>query len=130
MDNVILQGFSLFWHYAWLVPGGVMLGMIVGATPGLTSANSLAILLPFLISIPPECGLILGISIYSGAEMGNSFPAIMFNIPGTASSAVTALEGYPLMKKGEAARAVGICVFASFLGSAIGGMASSFLASA
>lgn len=110
--------------HVWLVPIGVLVGICVGAMPGLTASNSLAILIPLMIAMPPEQGLILGVALYSGAEMGNSFPAITLRIPGTASSAVTAIEGFPLMQRGQGAMALGICIMASTLGALFGSLAS------
>ena len=124
MNDMVFQGLQLLLQNLWVVPLGVLIGMVVGATPGLTSSNSLAILLPILILVPPDIGLVLGISLYAGAEMGNSFPAVMLNIPGTPAATVTCLEGYPLRMRGLAARAFGICIMASTLGALVGGAAS------
>lgn len=124
MPDALFEGFTLMLGQVWLVPIGVLIGICVGAMPGLSSSNSLAILLPVMIAMQPEQGLILGVSIYAGAEMGNSFPAITLRIPGTAASAVTAIEGYPLMKEGRGAMALGICIFASTVGALFGGLAS------
>ena len=128
MPDIVLQGFQLFLGNIWIVPIGVMIGMLVGGMPGLTSSGTLAMLLPVLISIPPDLGLMLGVSLYAGAEMGNSFPSVMLNIPGTPGGAVTCFDGYPLMKQGKAAWALGICIMASVVGALIGGMASLSLA--
>lgn len=124
MPEAVFDGLYLMLNHIWLVPIGVFMGICVGAMPGLSSSNSLAILLPVMIALPPEQGLILGVAVYSGAEMGNSFPAITLRIPGTAASAVTAIEGYPLMQSGKGAMALGICILASTLGALIGGTAS------
>ena len=117
---MILEGFQLFLSNSWIVPVGVFLGMFIGAIPGLTSSGTLAMLLPILIGLPAEISLILGVSVYAGAEMGNSFPSVMLNIPGTPGGAVTCFDGYPLMLRGEAARALGICVMASTMGALVG----------
>lgn len=119
-----MDGLMLLMQSFWLVPLGVMVGLVVGAIPGLSPPNALAAMIPVLVMLPPEAGMIFCVSLYVGAEMGNSFPAVMINIPGTAAAAVTALEGYQLMKRGEAARALGVCIMASFIGAAIGGIAS------
>ena len=128
MPDVFIQGFQIFLSNIWIVPVGVMIGMLAGGMPGLTSSGTLAMLLPVLISIPPDLGLMLGVSIYAGAEMGNSFPSVMLNIPGTPNGAVTCFDGYPLMKQGKAAWALGICIMASVVGAIIGGTASITLA--
>lgn len=124
MSDALYDGLFLMLSNIWLVPIGVMIGIFVGAMPGLSASNSLAILIPIMIALPPEQGLILGVAVYAGAEMGNSFPAITLKIPGTAASAVTALEGFPLMQRGKGAMALGVCVCASTLGALIGGSAS------
>ncbi len=124
MPDALFEGFQLFLANIWIVPLGVLIGMFVGGMPGLTSSGTLAMLLPVLLVLPPELGLLLGVSIYAGAEMGNSFPSVMLNIPGTAGGAVTAFDGFPLMKEGKAAWALGICIMASVVGALIGGLAS------
>lgn len=124
MPDAIYDGLILMLSNAWLIPLGIMTGIFVGAMPGLSASNSLAILIPVMIALQPEQGLILGVAVYAGAEMGNSFPAITLKIPGTAASAVTALEGFPLMQRGKGAMALGVCVCASTLGALVGGMAA------
>jgi putative tricarboxylic transport membrane protein len=124
MSDIAVEGFYLFLANAWIVPIGVLIGMFVGAMPGLSSSGTLAMMLPILLALAPEQALILGVNIYAGAEMGNSFPSVMLNIPGTPGGAVTAFDGYPLMKRGLAARALGICIMASTIGALIGGVAA------
>jgi len=115
-------GLILMLGAAWAVPLGILIGMAIGAMPGLNSSGMLAVLLPLLILLPPEVGLIFTISLYAGGEVGNSFPAIILNIPGNASSAVTAAEGSPMMARGEGGRALGLAVMASTLGAFGGGV--------
>lgn len=122
MTDIMYEGFFLMLKHIWMVPLGVLVGMIVGAVPGLTSSNSLAIMLPIIFLMEPAQGLVFMVSVNAGAQMGNSFPAILLNIPGTASSAITALEGHPMRLRGEANRALGICVMASGFGALIGGV--------
>ncbi len=128
MSDIAVEGFYLFLANAWIVPIGVLIGMFIGAMPGLSSTGTLAMMLPILMALAPEQALILGVNIYAGAEMGNSFPSVMLNIPGTPGGAVTAFDGYPLMKRGLAARALGICIMASTMGAIIGGIAAITLA--
>ena len=128
MSDIAVEGFYLFLANAWIVPIGVLIGMFIGAMPGLSSSGTLAMMLPILMALAPEQALILGVNIYAGAEMGNSFPSVMLNIPGTPGGAVTAFDGYPLMKRGLAARALGICIMASTIGAIIGGVAAITLA--
>ena len=121
---MIWEGLMIMLSNGWVPIVGVALGMVVGATPGLTSSNSLAILLPVILLFPPHPGLIFIISVYAGAEMSNSFPAILLKIPGTAAAAITCIEGFPLVEKGLASRTLGACVMASGLGGLIGGAIS------
>jgi len=96
MDISLMHVLDLMLSHAHVVLFGVIVGMVVGATPGQTSSNSTAIMLPFILTLDPTTGTIFVISLHAGAQMGNSFPAILLNIPGTPSSAVTTLEGYPM----------------------------------
>lgn len=120
----VYDGFILLLSVIWVVPLGLLVGMFVGAMPGLNSSGMLAVLLPLLILMPPEIGLVFTVSLYAGGEIGNSFPAVMLNIPGNASSAVTAIEGYPMVMRGDGAKALGICIMASTLGAIVGGAAA------
>ena len=110
----------------WLVVG-VTVGFIVGVLPGLSTSNTAALLLPFAITLPLENSLVLIVSIYAGAQFGGAVPAILFNVPGEAGSAVTALDGYPLAKRGQAGLAIGIARMASVLGGVISGFFVLFL---
>jgi len=122
--EMILEGLNLFLANMWVIPVGVMVGMFAGAMPGLTPSNSLVMLLPLMIVLPPVKGLMFGTALYAGAEMGNSFPAAILNIPGSAGASITAIEGYALSKRGFAAKALGICITASAIGALIGGIFS------
>ena len=124
MDVTFAYLFDLMlahWHITFI---GVFVGILIGATPGLTSSNSTAIMLPFILTLSPATGIIFVISMHAGAQMGNSFPAVLLNIPGTPSAVVTTMEGYPMAVRGEASRALGICIFASVAGALIGGLVS------
>lgn len=125
----MFEGLMVFLGSFWIVPIGVVIGMFVGGMPGLSSSGALAMMLPILLALPPEVGLMLGISLYAGAEMGNSFPAVMLNIPGTPGGAITAADGFPLMKQGLAAWALGLCIGASVVGAIIGAVMSLGLSS-
>jgi len=121
---MMLEGLQLMLENSWIVPVGVLFGMLIGALPGLTSSGTLSIMLPILMVLPAEVALMLGVCIYAGAEMGNSFPSVMLNIPGTPGGAVTCFDGYPMMRRGETARALGICIMASTLGGLVGSIAA------
>lgn len=101
-----------------LVFGGVLVGTTVGMLPGIGPINAIAVLLPILFAtgIPPESGLILLAGIYYGSQYGNSISTILLNIPGTASSVVTALDGYEATKQGRGGPALAMSAVASFVG--------------
>lgn len=98
------------------IAGGTILGIIFGALPGLTAAMGIAVLLPLTYDMPPVMGFGMLLGTYCGAISGGSIAATLLNIPGTPASVATTLDAYPMAKKGEAGRALGIAIVASFIG--------------
>lgn len=106
--------------YVYLVCS-VFLGIVFGALPGLTATLAVTILTGFFGNkFPLEYSLIALLGAYVGAIYGGSYPSILLNIPGTAASAATAMDGYPLAKAGRGGEALGITTTASFLGTLFG----------
>jgi putative tricarboxylic transport membrane protein len=103
--------------------GGVLLGQIIGILPGLGSVVTIAVLLPFTYSLDPIPALVAFCGIYYGSQFGGAISSILVNAPGTESSIITALDGYPMARKGKAGRALGTAAVSSFTG----GMAGSIL---
>ena len=99
--------------------GSVLLGILFGAMPGLTSTLGVALLTALTYSMDTELAMICLLSIYVGGTYGGSYASILINIPGTAASAATALDGYPLACKGEGGRAIGLTTTASAIGTII-----------
>jgi putative tricarboxylic transport membrane protein len=99
--------------------GSVLLGIIFGALPGLTSTLGVALLTAVTYGMSAENAMLCLLSIYVGGTYGGSYSSILINIPGTAASAATALDGYPLALKGEAGRAIGLSTTASAIGTII-----------
>lgn len=91
-------------------------GVAIGCLPGLSAAMGVALLLPITFGLDPATGLIILGGIYCGAIFGGSISAILIHTPGTPASAATAIEGYELTLKGEAAKALTVACFASFCG--------------
>ncbi|MEM6381360.1 MAG: tripartite tricarboxylate transporter permease [Pseudomonadota bacterium] len=109
--------------YIYLV-SSVFLGITFGALPGLTATLAVTILTGFFGNkIPLDYSLIALLGAYVGAIYGGSYPSILLNIPGTAASAATAMDGYPLAKAGRGGEALGLTTTASFIGTVIGTMA-------
>jgi putative tricarboxylic transport membrane protein len=112
--GLLMQPAALMWMTV-----GLVAGFVVGVLPGFQSANATAIALPFSLFIPVEQALLLMVGIYCGAAFAGGVPAILVNVPGTASAAATALDGYPMRLQGRAAEAIGIARMASTLGGVI-----------
>ena len=109
--------------YAYLIVS-VFLGIAFGALPGLTATLAVTILTGFFGNkIPLDYSLIALLGAYVGAIYGGSYPSILLNIPGTAASAATAMDGYPLAKAGRGGEALGLTTTASFIGTLIGTIA-------
>ena len=81
-----------FW---WVIVPSIFLGLLVGAIPGFSAANTIIILLPLTLVMDVEVGLIFMVALYCASRMGAGIPAILVNIPGTAGAAATPLDGYP-----------------------------------
>lgn len=95
---------------------GVVGGVVVGVLPGLTSTMGVALLIPVTFGMPPAVGLAMLGGMYCASTYGGSITAILLNIPGTPSACVTMLDGHPMAKRGEAARAIATATIASCVG--------------
>ncbi|MCC6889576.1 MAG: tripartite tricarboxylate transporter permease [Hyphomicrobiales bacterium] len=93
---------------------GVLLGTIVGVLPGIGPVTTVAMLLPISFTLDPVSAMILLAGIYYGAQYGGSTTAILVNIPGEASSVVTAIDGHRMAKSGQAGPALGVAALGSF----------------
>lgn len=101
---------------------GVVVGIVIGALPGLSATMGVALLLPITFGMEPGIGLPMLVAVYCGAMYGGSISAILLNTPGTPAAAATCLDGYPMAQKGQAGKAIGFSLVASFCG----GICSSF----
>ncbi len=97
-----------------------LVGVIIGALPGLTATMGLALMTTLTIKLPPDQALLILICTYVGAIYGGSRSAILLNIPGTPASAASCLDGFALAQQGLAGRAMGIATTGSVLGTLIG----------
>ncbi len=97
-----------------------LVGVIMGALPGLTATMSLALMTTLTLKLPPEQALLILICTYVGSIYGGSRSAILLNIPGTPASAASCLDGYALARQGMAGRAMGIATTGSVMGTLIG----------
>ena len=99
--------------------GSVLLGIIFGAMPGLTSTLGVALLTALTYGMDTSLAMVCLLAIYVGGTYGGSYASILINIPGTAAAAATAMDGYPLACKGEGGRAIGLTTTASAIGTTI-----------
>ena len=99
---------------------GTLIGVILGAIPGMNGGIGIAVMLPFTYTMNPAQGLLFLGGMYLGSSYGGSISAILINCPGTAEASCTALEGYPMALRGEGKRALYFSVIASGIGSVIG----------
>jgi putative tricarboxylic transport membrane protein len=118
-----LQYFAIAWldpQLLLLIALGTFAGIYIGAIPGLSVTMAVSILISFTFAWEVNDALCLMVGIYMGGVYGGSRTAILLNIPGAPSAIATALDGYPLAKKGLAGEAIGIATVMSVVGGFIG----------
>lgn len=108
-------------HLLFLVVG-VLVGLIVGILPGLGGIAGMAILLPFLYGMEPTAALGMLIGMVAVIPTGDTFTSVMMGIPGSSASQATVLDGFPMAKRGEAARALSAAFASSLIGGLIGAL--------
>ena len=117
MDAFVHGLVSLFdIHLLLLIFCATIGGVIIGALPGLNATTGAALLLPFTLTMEPVPAIATMTAIYCSATFAGAITAILINTPGTAASATTCLDGYPLAQQGQAGRALGMAVVASTFG--------------
>ena len=107
---------------------GALLGTLVGVLPGLGPVATIAMLLPATFTLPADSALIMLAGIYYGAQYGGSTTAILINLPGEASSIVTALDGYCMAQQGRAGAALAVAALGSFFAGTVATFVIAFLA--
>lgn len=98
------------------ITAGTIVGIIVGAMPGLTATMAVALLIPVTFGMPPLVGLALMGGVYSGGMYGGAISSILLSTPGTPAAAATAFDGYPMTKQGKGGTALTVATWASFWG--------------
>jgi len=99
---------------------GVALGTAVGVLPGIGPTATIAMLLPITFNFEPVSALIMLAGIYYGAQYGGSTTAILINLPGETSAAVTAIDGHEMAKQGRAGPALATAALGSFFAGTVG----------
>ncbi|MBK5958851.1 transporter [Rhodoplanes elegans] len=108
--------FTTLFNVCW----ATLVGITIGALPGLTATMGVALLTTLTYKMAPEQAILVLISCYVGAIYGGSRSAILLNIPGTPANAATTLDGFPLAKAGRAGEAMGLATTSSMIGTFIG----------
>lgn len=111
---LVLSPVNLLFAFA-----GTVMGIIIGALPGLTSTMGVALFIPVTFSMSPETGLIFLAAIYCASTYGGSISAILIQTPGTPAAIITAIDGYEMTKQGKGGKALAMATFASFIGGLI-----------
>jgi putative tricarboxylic transport membrane protein len=115
----VLVAFSnlLIPSYMFIIAGGVIVGILVGAMPGLSSVMGLTMMLPITFLLKGDGGILMMLGLFCGGIYGGSITACLLNTPGTANSAATCLDGFPMATKyGQPGRALGLSTYASTFG--------------
>lgn len=116
-------GQAVAWPQIGLLLAGVLMGAAVGILPGLSGAAMLAIVLPFVIGLSPTGAFALMIGIATVTATTGDLTSILLGVPGEPGAAATIVDGHPMARRGEGARAIGASLFASLAGSFFGAIA-------
>ena len=100
--------------------GGVVMGLCIGVFPGLGGIAGLSLILPFMFGLDPIYGLALMIGMVAIVPTSDTFASVLMGIPGSSASQATVLDGFPMAKKGQAARALSAAFSASLFGGLVG----------
>jgi len=99
---------------------GVLVGMLIGALPGVGPPSGVALLLPLTFGMEPTSGIIMLAAMYAGTMYGGTITSVLINTPGESASVVTCLDGYQMALQGRAGPALGIAAIGSFIAGTIG----------
>lgn len=120
MDSLtnLMHGFgiALEWHNLLYALLGSVLGTLIGVLPGIGPVAGTALLIPLTFQLPPTGAIIMLTSLFYGTAYGGTITSVLLNVPGEAASAVTAIDGHQMAKKGRAGAALAISAIGSFIG--------------
>lgn len=119
--SALMEGFgtSLLPLNIAVMIAGVLIGMFVGAMPGLGSVNGVAILMPLTFLVPPTSAIIFMAALYYGCMYGDAIASILLGIPGASSAVATTFDGRPMAVSGKAGVALTAAATASFVGGTV-----------
>ena len=128
MLDLVLQALQTLFHpahFSYLLLG-VILGLIIGVFPGLGGIAGLSLLLPFIYGMDEVSAIATLVGLVAVIPTSATFTSVLMGIPGSSSSQATVLDGFPLAKKGEAARALGAAFSSSLFGGLFGAIILTF----
>ncbi|MGQ7792491.1 tripartite tricarboxylate transporter permease [Faunimonas sp. B44] len=112
-------------HLVYLLLG-VVLGLAVGILPGLGGISGMALILPFVYGMDQGAALAMMIGLTSVTTTSDTFPSVLLGVPGSSGSQATVVDGFPLAKRGEGARALSAAFASSLLGGVFGALLLTF----
>ncbi|MDR1626315.1 MAG: tripartite tricarboxylate transporter permease [Spirochaetia bacterium] len=120
--NLLFYGFASVFTFNNILAClfGTIAGVFIGAMPGIGALTGVAVLLPITFAMNPASAIIMLAAVYYACAYGGSISAVLLNIPGDTPAICTALDGYPLTKKGMPGKALTTCFMSSFIGGTIG----------
>ncbi|MAF48132.1 MAG: tripartite tricarboxylate transporter permease [Rhodospirillales bacterium] len=123
--DAFVQGLALVvsWPAIGYMMLGIVIGLYMGAVPGLGGIIGLSLLLPFTFGMEPASAFAMLLGMYAVTTTADTLSAVLLGVPGTAASAATVLDGYPLARQGQAMRALS----AAYIVSAFGGVLGAFV---
>lgn len=121
MDTLLtaLATLSTFQHMAYMLLG-VSVGLVIGVIPGLGGIAGLSLLVPFLYGMDPISALGMLIGLVAVIPTSDTFSSVLMGIPGSSASQATVLDGFPMAKQGQAARALSAAFISSLFGGIVG----------
>src|SRR6056297_412788 len=108
------------WGPWMVVLPGLIIGLVGGAIPGLSTSITMAIFLPFALYMDFLPAVLFLTSIFTGGGFGGAIPAILMNTPGTTSAVATTLDGYPMARAGKHNEALGVALISSTIATLYG----------
>ena len=106
---------ALNWQVIGMLFLGVIVGIVFGSLPGLTTTMAMALFVPTTFFLPPLLGIPFLLGLYKGGIYGGSIPAILIATPGTGAAVATVMDGYALTKQGKAGIALKIALYSSVI---------------
>lgn len=127
--NAFAFDFSLLINYEVIIAliVGTLVGLFIGAIPGIGGTVGIVLLLPFTYNMSPLASIVMLIAVYQSGEYGGSISSIVLGVPGTSAAVVTCLDGAAMAKQGYPGKALGYSLTSSVIGGLIGGLILMFL---